>query len=219
MRCEKCGIEIVCKTDICPLCHEKVQGGELLPEAFPNRQKRRPLREIPFTKLYIIIGFALILLSVIMKFALSLSNVYWIVTAGALIYLYYCIRITVLSFRHFNMKIFGQTAALTALGIVLESVIETDVHIFEVVLPIIYIIAIIVVFVNIMLNINNARSYLVSFMFIAILGIIPIIAFMFEHFVFWPSIVVASVSAVTLILLVILSREKLSEEFTRIFHR
>jgi len=219
MACERCGIKIVCKTDVCPLCHAQISGKENVALAFPKEKKRRPMRDIPFTKLYFFIALAILLITGILTITLPLNGAYWIITAGALIYLYYCIRITVLSFRHFNMKIFGQTAALTALGIVLEGATGVNLHIFEAVLPIIYIIAILVVFINIMLNINNARIYLVSFMFIAILGIVPLIAYFFKRFIFWPSITVAIVSAITLILLLIIARKKLTEEFNRIFHR
>lgn len=219
MRCDSCGVNINCKTDICPLCHKPLSGDNSFEEAFPKRCKRRALREIPFTKLYCIIAFTLTVIAAILNNIFASGNQYWIITAGALIYLYYCIRITFLSYRHFNMKIFGQTAALTGLGIVLHRFININLYIYEIVLPVIYIIAIVVVFINILMNINNARSYLVSFMLIAVLGVIPLLYALIKQIYFWPAILVSIASCLTLMLLVIIARKKIAEEFTRIFHR
>ncbi|NCA67515.1 MAG: hypothetical protein EOM87_05570 [Clostridia bacterium] len=219
MRCEKCNVEILCKAEVCPLCHLPVSGGVNLEAAFPARAPKRGLRQIPFTKLYALIAFSLIVFAIILNLIFARGSYYWIIVAGGLMYLYFCIRSTVLSYKHFNMKIFGQTAALTIMGIILESVFKVELYIFSIVLPLIYLIAIIVVFINIMSNINNARSYLVSFLLIAILGIIPFIAVLVEKITLWPSLIVAITSAITLILLSIIARKKLADEFTRIFHR
>ncbi len=219
MRCDYCNVEIVCKTEICPLCRGKVSGGEILDEAFPTSPRRKGLREIPFTKLYAVISMALIVLAAILNIIFARGSYYWLIAAGGLAYLYYCIRITALSYRHFNMKIFGQTAALTALGIVLQSALGINLYICEIVLPLVYVIAIIVVFVNILVNINNARSFLVSFMFIALLGVVPVAATTVKKIIFWPSIAVAAVSAITLVLLLIIARKRLADEFSRILHR
>ncbi len=218
MRCEKCNVEVVCKTNVCPLCHSELKV-EDFPAAYASQKKRRGRRQIPFSQWYLSIATISVVVVAIVSFALSLRSFWTLLTLGLSLYFYFCIITTVLSYKHLNMKIFGQTAALTVLGILLDNILSVRIYVFEIILPIIFLIAILTVTINIIVNINNARSYLVSFFLIVVLGVVPLVVVIHKGELLWPSLTVASISLAILCILVITARKKIAEELTRIFHR
>lgn len=219
MHCDKCNVEITCKTDVCPLCHSPVLQDKDLTNAYAPRRNKIGRRDIPFSKWYFSVAALIVVIVAILNLVFARSAYWTLLVAGILLYLYYCIRITALSYRHLNMKIFGQTVALTALGVLLETTINAKTYVFEVILPLVFLIAIITVTINILMNIDNARSFLVSYLLVAILGVIPLIVVFIKNELFWPSFSVAIISLITLIILTIVARKKIAEEFKRIFHR
>lgn len=226
MRCEKCDIEISGKTSVCPLCHDRLDTSEQAKidiqkteRAFPERSKNRPKATTPFNKLYFIIFFNIMVISITTN-AIVTPKVYWtLIVLAFLFYLYFFIRYTIMSYRHFNTKIFTQAVALTVILITIQQVMGKNLWIYEYILPAIVFVSTVMIGAYILINIENARQYIFSLFLVAILGLLPImIVVITQRPIIWPSIVVAATSGSIILTTIIIAHKMLWKEFKRIFH-
>ncbi|MDD4316434.1 MAG: DUF6320 domain-containing protein [Clostridia bacterium] len=226
MRCQKCNVEINCKTLECPLCHERLDTTEdakkeiqRTERAFPERSKNRPKATTPLNKLYLIISFNIMLISITTNIIVT-PKVYWsLIVLGFLLYLYFFLRYTIMSYRHFNSKIFTQAVALIAVFILIQQVMGKNLWIYEYILPAIVFLSMVTIGAYILINIENARKYIFSLFLVAMLGLLPLLIVVFtRQHVVWPAIVVAATSGSIILTAIILAHKILWGEFKRIFH-
>jgi hypothetical protein len=226
MRCQKCNVEIEGKTSVCPLCHNRLDLTEEAKKeiqraerAFPERSKNRPKATTPFNKLYLIISFNIMLISITTNIIVT-PKVYWsLIVLAFLFYLYYFIRYTIMSYRHFNTKVFAQAVALTAIMILVQQVLEKNLWVYEYILPGIVFVSTVMIGAYILINLENARQYIFSLFLVGILGLLPILIVVLTHRqVVWPSIVVAATSGSIILTTIILAHKIIWAEIKRIFH-
>lgn len=226
MYCDNCKVEVVCKTNQCPLCHKKLdttkeadQQIKTMERAFPKRPLNRPLATTPFNKIYLILSLNIGLISIISN-AILTPKFYWsLLVIGALFYVYFFIRYTVLSYGHLHRKIFGQTIALIAIGVLIQQVFKSYLWIYEYVLPAIVFISITIIGIYITINIETARKYIFSMFLLAIIGLVPLFIVLFlGDYILWPSIIVALTCGSIILTIIIQARKLLWAEIKRIFH-
>lgn len=226
MRCPDCNIEVACKTDVCPLCHKKLDTTEeirneikKLERSFPPRLQNRPFATTSFPRLYFIIAMNILVISIVLNIILT-PQIYWsFLVFSGIIYLYFFVRKTVLSYSHFNIKVMGQAIFLFLIFILIQNVLHKNLWIYEFVLPSIVLISIIMIASYIITNISIARRYIMSLFTLAIIGLIPLfIGLYIKDILLWPSIVVAVTSASIIISTLIVSNKTFFAEIKRIFH-
>ncbi|MFW5779874.1 MAG: DUF6320 domain-containing protein [Bacillota bacterium] len=223
MRCEKCRVEVKCKTRVCPLCHKPIAASEnqikKTEREYPLRPCNRPLITSKFNKVYLIIALNIFIISVVANIIIS-PHIYWsLIVIGLIFYFYFFIRYTILRYSHFNSKVVGQAAFLYAISILIQQVYKTDLWIYEFVLPSIILISITAIGIYLLINIGTAKNYLFSLFILAVLGILPLFIVMFsDAFYIWPSILVAITSASVMLTTIIAGRKLLLAEFKRKFH-
>lgn len=147
-------------------------------------------------------------------------KVYWsLIVLAFLFYLYYFIRYTIMSYRHFNTKVFAQAVALTAIMILVQQVLEKNLWVYEYILPGIVFVSTVMIGAYILINLENARQYIFSLFLVGILGLLPILIVVLTHRqVVWPSIVVAATSGSIILTTIILAHKIIWAEIKRIFH-
>ncbi|HHU43955.1 MAG: DUF6320 domain-containing protein [Bacillota bacterium] len=226
MRCEKCNVEIVCKTRVCPLCHERLYKDlsainqiKKMERAFPQRPCNRPYATSYFNKVYLVMAINILLISIVANIIIT-PDVYWsLIVAGLLLYFYFFIRYTILRYSHFNSKVVGQAAFLYAIFILIQQVLDMNLWIYEFALPAIILVSTIAIAIYLLVNIGTAKNYLFSLFILAVLGILPIFIVLFtDAYYIWPSIVAAITSASILLTTIIAGRKTLLAEFKRKFH-
>lgn len=226
MRCEKCNVEIICKTKECPLCHDRLDTSfeakkeiKKLERAYAIRPLNRPLTTTPFNLLYLIIAINIMIISIATN-AILTPNIYWsLIVLGFIFYLYFFIRYTILSYSNFNSKIFGQAIALMAISLLIQQVYSTNLWVYEYIFPIIVFVSTVTIGTFIIINIESAKRYIVSLFILAVVGLMPlaIIIYLGDDII-WPSIVVAITSGSIILTTAIVARKTMWQEIKRIFH-
>lgn len=223
MRCEKCNVEVACKTKVCPLCHEPLNVDEeqikKVEREYPLRPCNRPYASSNFNKVYLILAINIFLISIVANIIIT-PNVYWsLIVVGLLFYFYFFIRYTILRYSHFNSKVLGQAAFLYAICILIQQVFDADLWIYEFALPSIILVSTIAIGIYLLANIATARNYIFSLFILAVLGILSLFIVLFsDAFYIWPSIVVAITSLSIMLTTIIAGRKVLIAEFKRKFH-
>ena len=226
MYCEECKVEMSCKTNFCPLCHKNLDTSEeaklqikKLERAFPVRPYNRPMATTPFNKIYLILSLNVIVISIIANILFN-PDYYWSLLVVALVlYVYFFVRYTVLSYGPLHRKIFGQAIALSAIFILIQRVFDSYLWIYEYVLPAIVFVSVSIIGIYIIVNINIARKYIFTLFILAIIGMVPlIIVLIIRNKIIWPSIVTALTCGSILFTIIILARKTLWAEIKRIFH-
>lgn len=227
MYCDNCKVKIACKTNVCPLCHKKLDTTEearqqikKMQRAFPKRPINRPLVTTPFNKIYLILAFNIGLISIIAN-AIITPTFYWsLLVIGLLFYLYFFIRYTILSYSHFHRKVFSQTIALIGIAILIQQVFQSYMWIYEYVLPAIVFISVTIIGIYILVHLATARKYIFSLFLLAIIGMCPLLIVLFlGNGATWPSIVVALTCGSIILTVIIQARKLLWAEIKRIFHQ
>lgn len=226
MRCEKCNVEIICKTNKCPLCQERLDTSAAAikeirqkERAYPIRPLHRPLTTTPFNLLYLVISINIMIICIATN-AILTPNIYWsVVVLGIIFYLYFFIRYTILSYSHFNSKIFSQAIALMAISLLVQQVYSEHLWIYEYIFPLIVFVSTITIGSFIIINIESAKRYIVSLFILAIIGLTPLMIVIFiDDDIIWPSVVVAITSGSIILTTIISARKILWQEVKRIFH-
>lgn len=227
MYCDNCKVQIVCKTNECPLCHKKLDTTEEarqkireMQRAFPKRPLHRPLAVTPLNKIYFIFSINIALISIIAN-AILTPRLYWsVLVIGLLFYVYFFVRYTILDYSQFHRKLFGQTIALIAIFILVQQVFKSYFWIYEYVLPAIVFISITIIGIYSLINIETARKYIFSLFLLAIIGMAPLLIVIFlGDGITWPSIIVALTSGSIMLTLIVQARKTLWKEIKRIFHQ
>lgn len=219
MYCKECKVTVNCKTDVCPLCHGKLEGNpEKETRAFPKAKIRR-FQPDWFGKIYFLIAAIITIVCLAVNLARNEKFLWSIIVLVSLVYGWYCIRFTIIAQGHFAARIFGQTIALTLLFIAVRLTVGGNHFIFITWLPVVYLCSEVLLFAYIAVNRRQARPIMMSIAVVAILGIIPVCAaFILDLSVKWPSIAVSAFSGAVFLTTLIIGRKHILGELKRYFH-
>lgn len=227
LKCEKCGVEILCKTDVCPLCHERLDTSEenktliaRSERAFPSADPKRGHLKSRFSVIYAIASF--IVLLVLVPLNLLFGDQPWILIAAAfLLYFYFLIRSTLLNSKAFHSRILGQAVSLTAISLLVDVIFDNTLWVYEYVVPVICFACLIILCVYVLLNLNNATRYMLTITVTAVIGLIPIpvlLIFRDAHPVLWPSIVTATFSVALIVVSLAIAGKRMLADLRRLLH-
>ncbi len=225
--CDNCKVDIICKTDVCPLCHKRLdindeekQKIRTMERAFPKRALQRALVETPLNKIYLILSLNIALISIVANVILT-PKLYWsAIVVSLLFYIYFFVRYTILDYGQFHRKLFGQTLALIAIFILVQQVFKSYLWIYEYALPAIVFVSITIIGIYSLVNIKVARKYIFSLFALAVIGLAPLFIVLFlGDGITWPSVIVALTSGSIILTLIIQARKVLWAEIKRIFHQ
>lgn len=234
MVCPHCHVTIACRTDICPLCHARLNAanGDLqelrrLPRAFAPRGKNSILDTTLFDKVFLLVLACVSLVSLASELLISGElKFFWAILSSGL-YLYFLIRATIKDTHYFSQKVVAQALVLTVLGFAFLGVMPDyrPLFAFEFILPIIYMVSMIMIAIYIILRFKSPRLYIMNLISVALLGVLPLIVLAIGRSV--PNIAVlnpvmaivtAIMGAVIIITTLIFSAKKIIAELKRKLH-
>ena len=226
MICNKCNVDIKCKTEICPLCQSRLGDDEetineykKTKRAFPKRKKKRPPNSSKFDMLYFYLAVGLSIVSFTVNLIVSPSILWSLVVIASLIYLYFLVRNTIMAPKKFCGKILGQATVLTVVIIAVEIMLGGKVNLYAYALPIVFLVSQSIVGIFIISNRSKSTRYLVPLLTMGILGVIPFIVALINNLkTIWPSLAVGAISIVIISITIILEHKSLGQELKRIFH-
>ncbi|MDR2267724.1 MAG: DUF6320 domain-containing protein [Christensenellaceae bacterium] len=225
MQCPECKIEIGCRTRVCPLCHasleEEYNNSPRLPRYFPQRGRIPLLGTSLFDRVYLIIAITIAAVMLTVFLLIGMFRFFW-VTLAALLYLYFLIRNTIKGTDHFTHKVVLQTIVLTCISFTLPPAFTRPLVIYEYILPALYLVAIIMLGIFTLANYKMFSRHLINLVFVAILGLFPLIIIMLSssegrpNFIF--AMVTASLAAMIIIIALASSSKRIVSELKRLFH-
>jgi hypothetical protein len=216
MRCENCGADIKCKAAKCPLCHAPMNCDGETPFPAP---KIKVYVHAKLSLYYLVFAAAVNAFCFVVNFLTDTSFLWCVMVLVCFVYLYYFVRVTVMTQRGFHKRIIGQTLILTAIFAIIRLTVRGNYWIYITWLPIVYFVSDVLMFVFVVLKGNEAPKYIATMMLLCILGCIPTIsAYVFDLSVKWPSVAATSVSGLMLIATLIVYRKNILGELKKVFH-
>ncbi|MDE7215723.1 MAG: hypothetical protein K2O08_02845 [Clostridia bacterium] len=238
MRCKYCNIEIICKSKICPLCHEKLhldpkvdlpaEQIEDMPLAYPAKKREKiPVKKklLSPASIYLSIALAIFIICVAINLRLT-PTIYWFSFVGAvLVYGLILTKHTILSNNSIGIKIFWQAIAIFAILIALNYLVKDQIShyidnwVWDLGLPVILTVSTLVVGIYTAIAFHKWHSVIIDALAVSALGFIPVILFACKV-VKNPvmSIICACLSSMGIIFCGILGRRTLISEFKKKFH-
>ncbi len=226
VKCPYCGVSISTRTEVCPLCHKSlIEGGvskddiKKTPLDFPRRAKLSVFSGTLFDKVYLLCALNVMVVAIAVELiVLNKIKLSWLLLS-LIAYFYLFLRLTIRSSNLFPQKVLGQALMLSVVAICTRRVLKDPDFIFEVMLPIIYLISMIIVGVFFILNYKNPSKYLLNIITIAVLGFLPIGISLLEQLPPHPlGIVTASLGGAIIITLFIFYSRIILSELKRNFH-
>ncbi len=226
VKCPYCGVSISTRTHLCPLCHKSlIEAGiskeeiKKTPLDFPKRGKLPVLTSTLFDKVYLLCTLNFIVVAIVAELVvLNRIKFSWLVLS-LLIYFYVFLRITIKSSHLFPQKVLIQAIALSVVSIATRRILPDPDRIFEIMLPIIYLISMIIVGIFFIINYKHPSKYLLNIITIAVLGFLPIGISLFEKVPPPPlGIITAVLGAAIIITLFIFYARVIISELKRNFH-
>ena len=226
LKCPYCKVSISTRTDKCPLCHKSlIESGNTkeeikkTPYDFPQRGKISALSGSLFDKVYIICALNLILVSFAVELiAFRHVEVSWLVLS-LVAYFYLFLRVTIKKADFFPQKVLFQAILLSIVAITTKGLLLEPEIIFEIILPAIYLISMIITGVFFLVNYKKPSKYLLNLITIAALGFLPFGIDIIEDVQAHPmSILTASFGAAILITLFAFYAKIIVSELKRNFH-
>lgn len=226
MKCEKCNVSINFKTNVCPLCHERLdttdeakQEIKKLERAYPLRNLDRPLAFVPFNQIFLIILLNITIICAILNFIFT-PDIYWtIVVVAVTIYIYTFTKGTMMKSRRFSARVVGNAIALFIICFIVQGVIHKNLWIYEYLLPIIALSSMVIIAVYILMNLKLAGRFVSSLFSVAILGTVPVIVVVaMDDLILWPSLTVAVIGGCIIITSLILGGRSILNDIKRLIH-
>lgn len=220
MRCDKCNVEIG-ESNICPLCHENIQKGEItiIKSEYPPKQAKRPLpmRISPKT-IFLIIAVIAATICILVNYLTDTTYLWcWFMTA-LFGYCYLTIANTICSETEIGAKILLQGATLVALSYIYDAIFRMHIATGYCV-PIIISLMIVSSVASLIAKYKYNRSLFVSCNIISVLGFIPIILYACKLTdILIPAIVCAVVGGISLICSLSFNAKRLKEQYSKVFH-
>ncbi|MDR3185441.1 MAG: DUF6320 domain-containing protein [Christensenellaceae bacterium] len=228
MLCNNCNVNIVFRTDKCPLCGEKLYGSQndpneykRLERAYPPLPQKSSHFLMPYELVSLIVFLNLMAVSVVLNVFLT-PNIAWSALVGiGFLYLYFFIKGTITKSRRFNSRVVANAISLTVFFVAIEQIVKKNLYIYEFVIPAISVGSIIVLTVYIMFNIRVAGHIAISVIAVAVIGVFPFFVAISRGSaatMLIPSIVTLTISATTIIITALLTRQVIKEDIKRLFH-
>lgn len=216
MRCDRCGVDVACKTNVCPLCHRPlVCDGET---AFPVPESKRIFLN-KFSLAFKIAATAASIVCLALNFALTPEILWSFPVIMCFVYVYYFVCVTILAKKGFHKRILGQTLVLTLIFAAVKLAIPLNHWIYIAWLPAVYVASDALMLIFIFKNRAEASKYVATLLLLCILGVIPLIcAYAFDLSEKIPSIVATALSALIFVVAAIAYRKVIRDELIKIFN-
>ena len=226
IKCPYCEVSISTRTDICPLCHKSLIDAGISKEEikktpldFPKRGKLPALSGTLFDKVYLLCSLAIVVCFLMVEL-IVFKNIYasWFVLS-LLAYFYLFLRSTIKSANLFPQKVLFQAILLSIVAISTRRIIPEPQVIFEIILPFIYLVSMIIMGIFFLINYKKPSKYLLNLISIALLGFLPFVVDFALDESFHPlSIATASLGAIMLVMLFAFYAKTIIGELKRNFH-
>lgn len=226
IRCPYCQVDIATRTEVCPLCHKSLTEAGVAKEEikktpldFPKKAHLPWLAGTLFDKVYLLVALNLAVVLIVAEL-LVMGKIYfsWFILS-LVAYFYVFLRFTLRQDNFFPQKVVGQAVILSIVALSTRRFLPEPEIIFELMLPIIYLISLIIIGIFLIINYKNPSRYLLNVITIALLGLLPFTADMLEDATAHPlAIATAVLAGVTLITLIIFYARVIISELKRNFH-
>lgn len=219
MYCKYCNVQVKSSLDICPLCHNKLDGTPEDCAVFPKRKNRKFKTPATFTGIYFFIALSITIICTVIN-SLYPTKISWsFIVLLSLLYIYFLVKNTIMYKGSGGSKIYTQTVSLSITAILIQYITHTKQWAFSYALPIIAIVSLLahILFVSIF---NKKTHHYVRYMaFTALIGMIPAILYICNVITFpYLAFVSLIMSSITLAGLIIFSRKILCAEFEKKGH-
>ncbi|MEG0873280.1 MAG: DUF6320 domain-containing protein [Clostridia bacterium] len=224
--CNKCNLEIIDKTNICPLCKSKLE--DILEQNDSINLEDNTTYPIILNHLhrYNIAIRIMLLISIITGILCLIVNyfitkkIYWsIVCIAGIIYCWITTMYSVKKNINMAAHIFLQTICLSVMSIIVDDVFGYIGWSYNLAIPIITTIANLTMFVLLIIAYRRYFKYIFYQLLITIISFIPLIFFKFNIIVYPLPIIISIVFAtVTFICTIIFCSKDIKDEITRRFH-
>lgn len=226
IKCPYCKVSISTRTEICPLCQKNlIEAGvskeeiKRTPLDFPKRGKLPALSTTLFDKVYLLCALSLFLVSLSVELIVFKKIVASWFLLSLVAYFYLFLRVTIKRANLFPQKVLFQAILLSVVAICARRILPEPDVIFEIILPVIYLISMIIMGIFFIINYKKPSRYLLNLITIACLGFLPLGVDLIEDVQAHPlSIATASLGAITIIVLFIFYTKIIISELKRNFH-
>ena len=226
MRCKYCNAKIVGKADFCPLCKRPIEQTDDSNEynkdyIYPIKKKRsKAYKILSFTPMYLMIATAVFLIVTIVNVLLQPSMPWYLLVGVTLLYVYILVQNTILSRNSIAHKILWQAllvfAFLWVIGFLLFRMNIIDkiwVFVFDYTLPAVVGISNLVMCILTACFVKYDKSLIVDAIWFSCTGFLPIILYGAGFgLISYPSVAVAILSLIQIIVFAIAGRKHLKSE-------
>lgn len=224
MKCKKCNANIYGKADFCPICKSPIteDAKEYNNEyVYPIKKKRSKKYKIfTFTPLYIIISSIVFVALMLVNFFVTPEILWYGIVGIVLIYCYILVQNTILSRSSIAHKIIWQALLVFSFLWVLEFMLyqigvieEIWVYVFDYSLPVVVGVSNLIMCILTACFVKKDRGLIVDAMWFSCTGFIPLILYGAGFgLISYPSVAVAIMSVVQIIILLSTSWKWLKDE-------
>ena len=226
VKCPYCKVSISTRTEICPLCHKNlIEAGvskdeiKKTPLDFPKRGKLPALSNTLFDKVYLLCALSIVLVTIAVELIVLNHIKYSWLLLSLVGYFYLFLRVTIKKADLFPQKVLFQAILLSVVAICTRRILPDPDVIFEIILPAIYLISMIIMGIFFIVNYKKPSRYLLNLLTIALLAFLPFGVDLIEDVQAHPlSIATATLGAITIIFLFIFYARVIISELKRNFH-
>lgn len=224
--CEACKVSISTKTDICPLCHEKLPAREdvNLVETYPDFApfKRR-------SRLLALIYSGICVTTIVVCMLINLltwNNHLWsALVAAPVLYVWLCGLVTFKKRVHLGLKLMAHAVGIALMLLAINAFSDSERVIIQAswavsyTMPFIFIGFILAINVLMLRKRHTLKDYVISQISLCVIGFIPLLLVLFNVAEpIYPSILAAACSALTIGGLFLFGRKNVTAELDRRFH-
>lgn len=224
MRCKYCNISIKCKTDVCPICHEKLTDTDICEcDYFPPKTPHAKSKVNSFSvgSIYTFCAAVISIVCIITNVLVN-SDILWSLPLTAILfYGILIIKNSIASNQSVALKIIWHEIYLFLVCLMVQSLFDVKIKTFayEYALPFLSVAGILAMAIFFIVARKTVRQHLWGAVGLCFYGCIPIILFSCGvNTLLWPSLTSAVFSTVSLLGLIIFGRRALGNEFKRKFH-
>ncbi len=222
--CEKCKVSISTKTNICPLCHNRIKIDEKAKITYLDYE---PLKD-KYTKTAIIISSIapfLIVASLVLNLFVFKSSYWSVIAIAGIIYFWLLGLLTFNKRINMPVKLIAHVITISLILIIINMFASKELVIKNITWAISYAIPLVIftftAFINFIMFTTKQRlkDFLLYQLVLCLLGFIPLIILMWGIAKpLYPSILTAFYSYSTILYLIVYSKNIIKEEFKKRFH-
>lgn len=179
-KCRNCNIEILDRTDHCPLCHSVLEQTEELENMYPN--VRSIMRSFNFlTRIYLFCALLLEAVLITVNYMQPEPKIWWSVITGlALLYVYVLLRYAILGKSGYRSKVLLLTSIAILSAIAIDIVTGYRGWSLDYVLPVGIVAVDVIIIACMIINKRNWQSYIMWQISMILCSILPIIFYYSE---------------------------------------